>query len=92
MGGKIRFKDRIRSKDSNWEYFVTSNRGPFHYLGLPADTSERNRDTFANIGEVEGGVITVIKELEVKGSLDSYHILGLQNINTVVNDMLSCKC
>ena len=92
MGGNIRFKDRIRSKDSNWEYFVTLNRKPFRYLGLPADTSERNRDAFANIGEVEGGVITVIKELEVKGLLDSYHILGLQNINTVINDMLSCKC
>ena len=59
---------------------------------LPADTTKRNINVFINVEEVENIVIEHIIELEVNGSLESYHILGLHNSSAVVNDMLSCKC
>ena len=59
---------------------------------LPAAISERNKNVFVNIEEVEDSVITELKEPEAKGLLESCHILGFQNISAVVNDILSCKC
>ena len=48
---------------------------------------------FTNVEEVvEKQIIADILEPEVDGALESYHILGLQNISSVVNEMLSCKC
>ena len=83
---------RIKSRDSNWEYFVTSNKAALFDSVLPADMRKRNKNVFINVEEVEHSVIEEIIEPEVNGALDSCHILGLQNISAVVNDMLSCKC
>ena len=81
---------RIKSSDSNWEYFVTSNKATLYYPELPA---ERNKRVFTNVEEVvEKQNIGNILEPEVDGGLESYHILGLQNISSVVNEMLTCKC
>ena len=38
---------------------------------LPTDISERNKNVFVNIEEVEDSVITEINEPEVKGSLET---------------------
>ena len=60
---------------------------------LPAEIIERNKNVFTNVEEVvEKQIIGDILEPEVDGALESYHILGLQNITSVVNEMLSCKC
>ena len=63
-----------------------------HDPELPAGIVEINKNVFTNVEEVEKQVIEDILEPEVDGALESYHILGLQNIYTVVNNMLSCKC
>ena len=84
---------RIKSSDSNWEYFVTSNKATLRDPGLPAETIERNKYVFTNVEEVvEKQIIGDILEPEVDGALESYHILVLQNISSVVNEMISCKC
>ena len=85
---------RIKSSDSNWEYFVTSNKATLYYPELPAEINERNKHVFTNVEEVvvEKQNIGDILEPEVDGGLESYHILGLQNISSVVNEMLTCKC
>ena len=83
---------RIKSRDSNWKYFVTSNRATFLDLVLLIDTRKRNKYVFINIEEVEHSVIEGIIEPEVNLAQEIYHILDLQNISAVVNDMISCKC
>ena len=52
----------------------------------------RNKNVFINIEEVEDNVIPEMKETEVNGTLERSHILGLQNISAVVNNMLNYKC
>ena len=84
---------RIKSSDSNWEYFVTSNKATLRDPELPAEIIERNKHVLTNVEEVvEKQIIGDILEPEVDGALESYHILGLQSISSVVNEMLSCKC
>ena len=78
---------RIISSDSNWEYFVTSNNATLHDPELHAGIVERNKNVFTKVEEVEKQVIEDIIEPEVDGELESYHIIGLQNISTVVNDI-----
>ena len=71
-GGMAR---RIKSSDSNWEYFVTSNKATLHDPELPAEIIERNKHVFTNVEEVgEKQIIGDILEPEVDGALESYHI------------------
>ena len=64
-----------------------------HDPELPAEIIERNKHVFTNVEEVgEKQIIGDILEPEVDGALESYHILGLQKISSVVNEMLTCKC
>ena len=66
---------RIKSSDSNWEYFVTSNKATLHDPELPAEIIERNKHVFTNVEEVgEKQIIGDILEPEVDGALESYHI------------------
>ena len=44
---------RITSSDSNWGYFVTSNKATLHDPELPAGIGERNKNVFTNVEEVE---------------------------------------
>ena len=44
---------RIKSSDSNWEYFVASNKATLHDPELPAGIGERNKNVFTNVEEVE---------------------------------------
>ena len=43
---------RIKSSDSNWEYFVASNKATLRDPGLPAGIIERNKHVFTNVKEV----------------------------------------
>ena len=66
---------RIKSSDSNWEYFVTSNKATLRDPELPAEIIERNKHVFTNVEEVgEKQIIGDILEPEVDGALESYHI------------------
>ena len=83
---------RIKSSDSNWEYFVTSNKATLRDPELHAEIIERNKNVFTNVEEVvEKQIIGDILEPEVDGVFESYHILGLENISSAVNEMLICK-
>ena len=48
-GGRAR---RIQSSNSNWEYFVTSNKATLCDPELHAEIIERNKNVFTNVEEV----------------------------------------
>ena len=43
---------RIKSSDSNWEYFITSNKATLCDPELHAEIIERNKNVFTNVEEV----------------------------------------